>query len=899
MFKYVSLALVAITAIIVLINLIKGLIRGFKKTIGSLAAIVLSAVIALIITAIICNPGSSLMTWVIDLVKGLIGGAELEDIFAISELGESIAYYIAMVAAPFVFLVLYIVLSMIISIVVGIVIKFIPPIIKKKGLLHRLGGLGVGIVCGLLVSILVLMPVVGVLNIVISVGESGILESEDGSDNELVQIIDEASEDKLYAVYSILCGWMFDALASADYDGEKVYLKEDIEVILIVVNNIDAISGDVSEFGDDQVNALNTVVDNLDRSALLKNTLSGVLSSMASKWIAGESFLGVEAIDAGELLNPLIHSVLEVMSTSTKDTITDDMRTLVNMIDVMSEYKLLENVDDFEKILEVLSAEPEAEDGESAIEALINVANANPRMTKLSDEITMLSIRALASTLGIPENDDELYSDLMNEIALVLNDSRNHSDRDAYVEEKVADALDTYGVNISGNAAEHIADSLLKDFANKSNVDGKAVKEFFMLYAVASGSANEGSGLYLGYDRLSQSGTGISTDPATGKVMIGDYVFEYYDAFSYDQSAAFIAGNSGVDFGDAESLYSSGSMRSNIITLSDIFSAEGVKKFSELNNEEAKAESKKIAEMLALAGDMFNGNFSNPDYRALIKDMGSVLDKMSEMRIFGVEATAKLLEAVFQSEDVKGSLGLPVDQLDKCVHDIVESAKKEGNNYESITKSVASMLNMMDRVNDKNSTAEEKIATTRELMQNLTPDNAELLSSMATPEMMKEYVKNEEKAESVSNSVSSLFNNMAALNTEDEEVYNKEAEAVNTMLNLAMEGSSSDEKAMFTEFDQNGNVIREGKMDTDAAGFVELIATSSVVSKTVNETVDEGEENPYGLNPSDEDEAILSSALTKHYDEAKGDLNAEEREELKKTLSNIATLSNITVPVFD
>ena len=40
MVQYLVLGLVAVTALIVFINLIKGLIRGFKKTLGSIVPIV-------------------------------------------------------------------------------------------------------------------------------------------------------------------------------------------------------------------------------------------------------------------------------------------------------------------------------------------------------------------------------------------------------------------------------------------------------------------------------------------------------------------------------------------------------------------------------------------------------------------------------------------------------------------------------------------------------------------------------------------------------------------------------------------------------------------------------------------------------------------------------------------
>ncbi len=900
MFIYLSLALVAITLLIVLINIIKGLIRGLKKTIGTLIAIIISAVIAAIVTIFVCDPESAAITAIMDLFKSMFTEGELKEIFGIEELTESLSYYISMIAAPFIFMSLYAVLSIIIAIVVGILVKIIPPFKKPNIVLHRLGGVGVGLICGLLVSALLLMPVVGVVSVAITVGTSETIAFEN-PDSEIVVLAEEGSDDTIFAVYSASSGWLFDLFASANYDGEKIYLKDDVDVIITVIGNMGEISGDVSEFNDKQIEALDNIVGVLDDSALLKNTLAGMLSHLASKWVAGESFIGVARIDAGELLNPVIDSVLEVLATSSKDTITADMTTLVDIIEVMIDYKLLENVDNFEKILEVLSDAPEGE--ESAIEALINVANANPRMSGLSDEITQLSIRALASTLGIPVDSDERYDMLMDDIASVLNESLNAEDREAYVKENVAEALDSYGVNIDGDAADEITSSMLADLGDLSVVESGAVKEFFMIYAVSLGSLNETKYGYSGLDLLSaEEDDGVTADPSTGEIKLGDYVFKYYNAASYTESAAYIAGQNNLDFGSAATLYSADSMESNVITLEDIFNAgeegEKAKKFSELSADEAKEEAKKFSEMLSMVGDLFGDDFDNIDYKQMVKNMGGVLDKMSDMQTLGGAATAELVKAVFQSEAIVDSLGIPSDQLEDRALDLINNAKREDSSYSTATKAIGGMLEMIDKVNDKGATKEEKIETTKELMTNMTPANAEMLSNMATPEMMKDYVKDETKAESVSNSVSSLFTNMSKLETEDDEEYKKESEAVNTVLNLAMDSADSTHTSLFTTVDENGNVVEEGKMDTDAAGFVSLVTGSKVVSQTVKETVESGE-NPYGIDPSAEDEAVLSDALVDHYAAEKENLSAEELEELKETLTSIAMISNIEVPEFD
>ena len=101
-FEYIAYGLLAITAIFVLINLLIGLLRGTKKTLGFLVSIAVSAIIAAVVTLTVCTPTSSLMAVLMGYVQDFLAsqGDTLADIFAISEVGDAMAYYVAMIVAP-------------------------------------------------------------------------------------------------------------------------------------------------------------------------------------------------------------------------------------------------------------------------------------------------------------------------------------------------------------------------------------------------------------------------------------------------------------------------------------------------------------------------------------------------------------------------------------------------------------------------------------------------------------------------------------------------------------------------------------------------------------------------------------------------------------------------------
>ncbi len=887
MFIYIGLGLIAVTALIVLINLLMGLIRGLKKSIGSLVAVIISALISWLVTVLICSPTSGLVQYLIGMLQGFVSQAEIGEIFGILELGEAVSYYVSMLAAPFVFLALFIIISIIISIVVAIVIKFIPPHKKPGKVLHKLGGVGVGLVCGLLVSLLVLMPVVGVLDVVVAVGESGVLDSDDTENEDMQMIADIVkgiSEDKIIATYSATTGWMFDTLASADFDGQRIYLKDDVAVIVVVVGNIGTISGDATNFGDKQINALETIVDNIDKSPLLCNTLAGVLSEMSSKWLAGETFLGTEKIDGGELLNPVIDTVLGVMATSDKDNIGADMRTLTEILEVFVEHDMLENSGDYERMLEILGKE-------GVISELMTVANKNERMSVLSDEITHLSIRALASTIGIPADADETYNLLMSEIAKSLNDTKglSASDREIQVEKDVAKALDKYGVEVDGQASKNITKSIIADLGGHGTLEGDDIKEFFTVYAIAYTVAPSGAAS-LGVEYLSDESIDITVN-SDGTVSVGGVVLKNYTAADYKSSAAYVMGKDGVDIGDAATLYSAASMKSSHITLADI--SKYIKKYADCADPEAEAN--KIADILGYAMDMFGSGAEDMTKSEMILKMGELLDKMHATEIFGENVTANLLKAIFQSDSVRGDLGLTSAEVNIFTDKLNDTAKSDDGSYISTTVAVSKTVEVVDKINDKNTTKEERRESTEKLIEDMTPANAELLGTMTTPSMMVQYGTSEEKSQFVADSVTTLFNNMAdyksttTASSGDEE-FAKEADAVNTVLQLAMDSADSDAGALFSTGDGE-----ESRTGSTAEEYVELLAGSDVVSKTLVTTVyEEGNtDNPFGVVPTEDDKAALSDALNSYYAD---NLGQGDDELLVQTLNAIAIISNIEAP---
>ncbi len=889
MFQYVSLGIVAFMILMVVIYTVKAVFRGLKKTVGSLVAILLSAITAGIVTALICKPSSGLMNSLIGFVVRFIPDGKVKDLLSVEALGDAVSYYGVMLLAPFVFALLFSLVLIVFSIVIAILVKVIPPYKKPGMLLNRLGGAGVGLVCGLLVSIFVLTPVVGTMDLIGSMSGSvdQLTQTEDGtsSENGFVGFVSDASDSTAVKIFkNVGCGLLYNVLASGKFEGEKIYLKNDLKVMTSMIDGVSVLGEPMTEYDNTQVEALESIIVDLDSSALLRHTAAGLFSTAADKWMAGESFMDMKKPDPeGDLLDPVVDEMLEIMVSSTKDTIGKDLATMKDVFAVMIDHELLKMSSDYSEMLDKFS-----QDG--VISDLLHAVTANERMLPLADCITDLSIRALATQIGIPENADEVYGMLMEELATVLNDSKYVSgDRSAAIENDLSAALGNYGIPIDGEAVSHIADSIVNDLGNMSYVSAEDVSEFFTVYAIAKAEADNGmSGKGYRFDILSDSNVPTFTFNSDGTVSVDGRVLKNYSAYNLQASAAFNMGNRGWDLGAIDTLFSAETMESQMITMEQLLSLLG--QYSDIENIDAEVE--KLAAILTEAAVVFGDmDTENADMNEVISKMGGLLDKIRDTELFGDDMAQKLLTAVMQSNMITDQVGLSREEITNFAAKVGDMVNNTDGTYSDATVAVSGTINMMESITDTNKTPEEKKEATKQLLDDLTPESAEALGSMVTSSMVADMGAPAENAESISGTVSSMLNNMAHYEDGgDSAKTEKEVEAVNQVLDMAMNIGEND-----TDIPVFSTETEVGMIDSTVEEFVDLIAGSDVISQTLVETVYEQgfEDNPLGipeLNAEQQEMAI--DAIHSYYNDNGGGA------ELAQKLEALATVLNLSVDLY-
>ena len=556
-FGIIGAGLGGITLVIIAINILKGLLFGFKKTVKSLAVIVLAIIIASIVTAIVCNPNSGVVATGMELIGDMLG-EEMGELFAVEELTVTLKYYAAMMVGPFFFVAVFFVLWTFLSIVAAIVFRVVPPLrsfIKNKPspLVHRGAGAALGLVCGYVVAIVLIMPLVGTLNFVTSMPYDMLMDDSsndvewhptrdevggwydyDGSyrldgwydeqgnyhinswidpdgnfyegyieynynyksDEEIEEEREEFMEEMEEAqetvdtFMNLGCGPLYNAFASAKFEGERVYLKDDVITLIELINAISEVessSGD--KIGNDHIDMLRNVTGYVDRSALLRNTVAGIFSTASESWAKGESFLGIDNLNGGELMGPVVDELLNTLSTSTSETITSDLNSMIGAFEVMVNSGIMEDME-YSQMLKELGKE------DGVLDQMVVVLNKNSRMKKVSGEVSQLSTRALASHLKSGE-----YGTLMTDLAASLNSHSGMSadEKRELVKADMAEAFAKSNVDIEGTALDNVVDGFIAEFDGESYVTDAQITEYFANNVIAEKVENDGDFIYGGF----------------------------------------------------------------------------------------------------------------------------------------------------------------------------------------------------------------------------------------------------------------------------------------------------------------------------------------------------------------------------------------------------------------
>ena len=181
---------------------------------------------------------------------------------------------------------------------------------------------------------------------------------------------------------------------------------------------------------------------------------------------------------------------------------------------------------------------------------------------------------------------------------------------------------------------------------------------------------------------------------------------------------------------------------------------------------------------------------------------------------------------MLQSETVRGAADIDMQTATQ----MAQKATEGKTNYTQTMNAVSGGVNVFTKLGqDGEAVSEEELVS---LIRNINPQTAGMLEVFVTPARLESYKVSAKYSDTAAELITAIFHYMGNDNGMTDEQYEKEAKALNRILDIALSAKDhSSEKHLFT---QGGH---SGILPNDAATTVDIFMSSKSVSYSLRNTM--------------------------------------------------------------
>lgn len=441
------------------------------------------------------------------------------------------------IVSPLVFLIVFVVLSLFtwaigaVIFVISLILSLVAGRREKK----RRGFLRIAIyaVAQVLLTVFVLMtPVVAYIDCVPSVvtvmdqmGVFGTDPEEAGaiSADMVLETVEEVNETPLVATYRFLGGdAMCKSLTGFQVGEQETTLADELGGISKFTANLMTLTkNEIKQFGETETEAIRNLSANFEGSLLLPTVAGEFIFGITDAWLdeSGDgTFIGMEKPkfeDATtQMFAEAFEHILEAFHGDARDVVAlcRDFDTLAEIVGILVSDGVFSSMGEESTnalVNKLTSGETQT------VKKLITELGNNPSFSVLIGDITNIGMRAIGSSLKIPENAEAIYKQFTTDIADKMNELKtsgiSEDEMKAQLTTTIQNAFAESGneLEVDASVVGLYAETLLEDFASVDTITPEYVEEFFMVFAEvnemdtpANESASAGTTTVLGSFQL-------------------------------------------------------------------------------------------------------------------------------------------------------------------------------------------------------------------------------------------------------------------------------------------------------------------------------------------------------------------------------------------------------------
>ena len=509
----ISLIFALIFLVLTLWGLIMGYMRGVTRQSIRLATIVFSILVSFAVTTILSKFTSTLCAdkTVEELLMALgLNGYLPPDILNILScydamtIERTLELPLLTIIIPFIYSICFIISSGLTYIVHGVFCFILNFSKKPLKFPNKCGGMFIGLVQGVIVALIFLLPYMNIIGIAGDVNDR-IVEKhdEDTSNNQFCRLYNEYLEptrnSALFSVaYDSFCDTLCDSFATVDISGEDTNLKDTLAFLVAMVS-------DLFEFGafdwtnptDEQCDSIEQMANDLAHNRYVSYILSGTLRGTATA--VDNNLLSLENIE--EPVYSVVKSLIFPFTTLNEDNFAQDVDTVSGV------YLILVRED---VILTLYGNSPDAvtkifvqtdDEGKTVVDRIIEKIEENERMNSIVKMLTNLTLSIMLNNLGV-ENGAEIYASISTSIKdltnLIREDYETDEEYHDAVSEQLNETLSEQGINLDEQILDDMATHFVDNYSDTEELTNEAINSIILSYYEAyinSSSATKPEGI--------------------------------------------------------------------------------------------------------------------------------------------------------------------------------------------------------------------------------------------------------------------------------------------------------------------------------------------------------------------------------------------------------------------
>ena len=503
--EIINYAIYGFIAFFVLVNVIRGLAGGVRRQVLRLITVAASATVAFLVCIKIYPT-----------VYGFIAGKSMEELIALissalARFGiampeavpkylsclesETAAYVLAvpmlLLIVPVVFIVCFFVLSLITKLIHVIVCGMLGFTKRNNNFITRILGGAVGLVQGVLIAAVILLPIVGTYSSIGYIVKTAEEKHPDSQNSQVVAnayntYLAPAEENIAVKLLSEKCGFLYEKFITVDVDDEKIKLSDvgsDLFNVFVLYGDLGGV--DFSNLTEANKATINEMVDSIGNDKYITSILSGFFRALPRTIDKG-----LVKITFEEPLKGFVSSFFHAFETSDKDNVKTDLSMVVNIAFIVSDSGILKAEGGEGMMNALLSTDAS---GATTMKRITGELSKNSRFAVISEQLTELAVHALLANSGIEGDAAETVTeitDTLNEIIAI--DKESYATEEEYraeVSSKIDETLRAEGIPLDEEQLEMVTDFVATELEGKEELTEADLAEFIAEYynAYASG----------------------------------------------------------------------------------------------------------------------------------------------------------------------------------------------------------------------------------------------------------------------------------------------------------------------------------------------------------------------------------------------------------------------------